>query len=137
MVVKDLAKNISYNACLSDSTKRKLESFQNKLDYCFTAAAKTSYSASFVYKPNTKLLTGPLWANLVENAKYKTFINGVSNEIITFNKTTGNSNKESISVNNISGEYKQESRYILKDITPANLFNYENRSLEYQSHGDE
>ena len=133
----DLGKTVDYSTCLSDSTKRKLESFQKGKDYCFNASAKTTYSASMSFKPNVRLLTGPLWSNLVENAKYRMFINGASQETLTFDNTTGNTNKESIVIDKIEGEYKQESHYILKDIIPANLFNYENRKLKYQSNGEE
>lgn len=127
-------KNIttSYDTCLSETTKKALEKFQNNLGYCFNAIAKAPYKASLKIKPNVALLTGPLWSNLVENAKYNILIDGNSLETLTFNEKTGSLNKDSVLVDSVSGEYKIENRYVLKDCNTANLFDYQTRSIKYQ-----
>lgn len=128
------SKNIttSYDTCLSETTKKALEKFQNNLGYCFNAIAKATYKASLRIKPNVALLTGPLWSNLVENAEYNIFIDGDSSETLSFDGKTGFLNKDSVLIDNISGEYKIENRYVLKDCNTANLFDYKTRSIKYQ-----
>ncbi len=117
---------------MSETTKKALEKFQNNLGYCFNAIAKAPYKASLKIKPNVALLTGPLWSNLVENAKYNILIDGNSLETLTFNEKTGSLNKDSVLVDSVSGEYKIENRYVLKNCNTANLFDYQTRSIKYQ-----